>query len=39
MWQREYLLHMGEEIDFVLENCSHLSWDEFNGNPVLKEPS
>ena len=36
MWQREYLLHIGEEIDFVLENSSNLSWDEFNGNPVLK---
>lgn len=36
MWQREYLLHMGEEIDFVIENCFNLSWDEFNGNPVLK---
>ncbi len=36
MWQHEYLLHIREEIDFVLGNCFNLSWDEFNDNPVLK---
>lgn len=30
------MTHIGEEINFVLENSSNLSWDEFNGNPVLK---
>lgn len=36
MSQREYLLHIKEEISFVLNNASHLSWDEFKNKPVLK---
>ena len=36
MSQREYLLHMVEEIRFVIDNTAHLSWDEFYAQPVLK---
>ena len=36
MSQHEYLLHMMEEIRFVIENTNHLSWDEFSTQPVLK---
>ena len=36
MSHREYLLHIAEEIDFVLDNASSLSWEEFESKPVLR---
>lgn len=36
MSQREYILHMLEEIDFIMAETGSMTFDTFKGNPTLK---